>query len=108
YITRPGANSRCLLRAIVQQNTHLLCAEARSATGCRTCPERSDGTVRAPVGRGLVGRAAHTHRYAGPDIIAESDGAQESCSANSKLLARCQRSGNDGDTGMRARRAVRI
>ena len=44
----------------------------------------------------------------GAHVVAQSDRAQELCAANSKLLASRQRSGNGGDTGMRARRAMRI
>jgi len=82
-ITFPGAEPRYLLRAIIQQKTALLRVERRCAAGGRARAEDSDGAMRAPVGRSFIGRTAHAHRYPGPDIVAKSDRAQKTGSADS-------------------------
>src|SRR5207302_5304155 len=107
-IAAPGCNSRCLLSAVIQQQTHLLSPETRGAASSRAGSEGGHGAVGAPVRRNLVPRPAHTHGDPGADIITKHHGTQEMLSADSKLLSGSQRRRNNGYTGVRAGGAVRI
>jgi len=72
-VARPGADTRGLLRCIVQQQAHLFRAQARRAS-CRGSRAKTRcGAVRAAVSRRLVAGATETHGHARANVVAESD-----------------------------------
>src|SRR3984893_1778213 len=87
-VARPCADSGRLLSCIVEQQTHFLGVEGRSTTRGSSGAEGRSGPMRAAMGSGLVGRAAHGHSNARTDVIPKSHGAQEMRASDRKLLAR--------------------
>src|ERR1700687_582459 len=107
-IARPRSDSGCLLRGVVQQQAHFFRAETRRTASGRASAEGRYGAVCAAVSSGLVAGAAHAHGNTRANVIPESDRAHEVSSADCVLLAGGKGRWNNGDTRMRAGRAMRV
>src|SRR5258706_8542002 len=107
-ISRPGADTGGLLGRVIQEQTHLLSAEARGTTRGGTRAETGCRTVGAAMSRGLIAGTSQTHRNTRADVVAESDGANELCAADCVLFAGRKSSGDRRYAGMRTRRPMRV
>src|ERR1700676_534451 len=101
-VTRPGSDSRSLLRRIVEQESHLLRVQACRTTRSRARGERRNRAMSAAMRGGLVARSAHAHGYSRANVIAQRDRAQELCAADAELFARCESCWHHGHARMRA------